>query len=79
MFWGCLPVTTRVSCVPQMLGDGSRGNLVSLEIDEVVKSIESDLDHPETYFQKTQAAADWSRQFTLEKFEKEIGQLLKEK
>jgi glycosyltransferase involved in cell wall biosynthesis len=79
MFWGCLPVTTRVSCVPQMLGEGSRGNLVSLHIDEVVRSIESDLDEPNAYFKKTQAAAEWSRQFTLEKFEREISQLLSQR
>lgn len=77
MFWGCLPVTTRISCVPQMLGDGTRGNLVGENVAEVIQSIESDLENPERYFQKTQAAAAWSRVYTLEKFEFEIQSLVK--
>jgi glycosyltransferase involved in cell wall biosynthesis len=77
MFWGCLPVTTRISCVPQMLGDGTRGNLVGENVAEVIQSIESDLGKPERYFQKTLAAVAWSRDYTLEKFELEIQNLLK--
>lgn len=77
MFWGCLPVTTRISCVPQMLAEGLRGNLVAENVDEVIQSILDDLENPEMYFLKTQAAAAWSRQFTLEKFEKEIKDFLK--
>src|SRR5690606_18730604 len=29
MFWGCVPVGTKVSCVPHMLDHGNRGILLS--------------------------------------------------
>ena len=29
MFFGCIPIATSVSCVPWMLGGGSRGILIS--------------------------------------------------
>jgi glycosyltransferase involved in cell wall biosynthesis len=76
MFWGCLPITTPVSCVPQMLGFGERGELVSGEVEEVVSAVEKYLARPEEYIQKVTAAANWSRQFTLEKFEQEIQSVL---
>lgn len=76
MFWGCLPVTTRISCVPQMLANGRRGNLVSENIEEVIQSIDEDITNPELYFLKTKAAVAWSREYTLEKFEKDIKTIL---
>lgn len=76
MFWGCVPITTRVSCVPFMLGDGSRGTLIKPSVEEAVSAIEGYLINPDLYPQHACAAAEWSRQFTLEKFEQEIIILL---
>lgn len=76
MFWGCLPITTAVSCVPQMLGFGERGDLVAGKVDEVINSITKYLDQPDLYSQKVFAAANWSRQFTLERFEQEVQSVL---
>ncbi|RIW12249.1 glycosyltransferase family 1 protein [Algoriphagus lacus] len=76
MFWGCLPITTAVSCVPQMLGFGERGDLVTGKVDEVINSINKYWDQPDLYSQKVLAAANWSRQYTLEKFEQEIQSVL---
>ncbi|MDP3352260.1 MAG: glycosyltransferase [Flavobacteriaceae bacterium] len=77
MFWGCVPITTAVSCVPYMLGYGTRGTLVKVENTEIVLAIESYLINPEKYKEHSQQAMDWSRQFTLEKLEEEIVKLLK--
>lgn len=79
MFWGCLPITTSVSCVPQMLGYGERGELVDGQVEEVASSVQKYLDQPDLYLQKVTAAANWSRQFTLEKFEQEIKSVLLER
>lgn len=76
MFWGCLPITTAVSCVPQMLGFGERGELVNGEVNEVVSAVEKYFDAPDLFAQKVRAAAEWSRQFTLERFEQEIQSVL---
>lgn len=76
MFWACLPVTTPVSCVPQMIGNGERGELVEKEVDEIAKRVILLIENPETFNQKCLAARDWSQMYTLEKFETEIQKLL---
>lgn len=76
MFWGCLPITTPVSCVPMMLDKGHRGSLVLPDVTTIVASIESYLTNETLYQQKVKAASQWSQQFTLEKMETEIQKLL---
>ena len=76
MFWGCLPITGKVSCIPYMLANGERGALVSPNTDEIVAVIENYLQHPEKYDQHATKAMAWSRQFTMEKFEEEIGKIM---
>lgn len=76
MFWGCVPVTTAVSCVPYMLGNGERGAVVAPDVDSVVTSIKSYLALPDRYAASARAAMTWSRLFTLENFESEIVKLL---
>lgn len=77
MFWGCVPITTRVSCVPYMLDEGSRGVLIDPTVDAAVDAVENYLNDPDLYQQHSKVAAEWSRQFTLEKFENEIVKLLR--
>lgn len=74
MFWGCVPVTTKVSCVPWMLGYGERGYLVNENKDEIIALIQyiSRID----YTEKSQNAANWSRHYTLDKFEAELKMLV---
>ncbi len=76
MFWGCLPITSKVSCIPYMLANGERGSLVSPNVDEIVAVVEDYLQHPNTYNQQTIKAMEWSRQFTMERFEEEIGKII---
>jgi glycosyltransferase involved in cell wall biosynthesis len=76
MFWGCVPITSKVSCIPYMLANGERGALVNAHADEIVKVVENYLQHPEKYNHQATKAMDWSRQFTMEKFEEEIGKIL---
>jgi glycosyltransferase involved in cell wall biosynthesis len=77
MFWGCLPITTAVSCVPYMLDFGKRGTLIAPEMTAAVQAVEAYMENPQEYSQQVVAAAEWSRQFTLEKFEEAIKGVLR--
>ncbi len=78
MFWGCLPITSDVSCVNYMIGEGSRGSIAEPNVDDIVNKIKYYLEDPETMVTQSQNAMRWSRQFTLEKFEEAVGDLLHE-
>ena len=77
MFWGCLPIATRVSCIPNMLKNGDRGLLLELKLNRDVKIIESILNDNNLYQDKVNKAIHWSRKFTMDVFEDEIKLLLK--
>jgi len=77
MFWACLPITSNVSCIPYMLGNGTRGTIVNPTINEIVSVVESYFANEKKYNVQVKKAMEWSRQYTLEKFEEEIGKLLK--
>ncbi len=76
MFWGCLPIASKVSCVPNMLDNGNRGLLLDLELEKDVDQIESVLKDHLLYQEKVKNGVHWSRQYTLDFFETEIKQLL---
>ncbi|NVK50377.1 MAG: glycosyltransferase [Cyclobacteriaceae bacterium] len=76
MYFGCLPITTSVSCVPYMLGEGRRGDLVEKDPYQVVERIKYYLKKPEEFQLKSQQSKDWSKSFTKESFEKEIKNLI---
>jgi len=76
MFWGCLPLTTNVSCVNYMIGEGNRGALVEANSESVVEAINSYMSKPGLYMQASLNAIQWSREFTLESFEDAIKEIL---
>lgn len=78
MFWKCLPISTAVSCVPDMLGYGERGSLVEPSVENVVDEIQHYINNPEEYTAKSNKAFNWSRAYTLDKFEENIKELLVE-
>jgi glycosyltransferase involved in cell wall biosynthesis len=76
MFWGCLPIASKVSCVPNMLDNGNRGLLLELNLEEDVQKIETILNDNNSYQDKANQAMNWSRNYTMDFFESEIKQLL---
>ena len=76
MFWGCVPVVSAVSCVPTMLDNESRGVLLTMNLESDAKKISAMIDGTLEYHGKSERAMNWSRQYTLEKFESEIQKLL---
>ena len=76
MFWGCVPVTTDVSCVSWMLGYGERGIIVERNPESAAAAIEKLIENPGKYIQLAENAKRWSRLYTLDRFEQEIRKLL---
>jgi len=76
MFWGCLPIATAVSCVPNMLDHGKRGLLLDMNLSNDVVQITLLLNDNEAYQTKVDEAITWSRKYTLDVFENEIKKLL---
>lgn len=76
MFWGCVPLATRVSCVADMMGQGLRGVLLDLNANQDALQISNLIAHPEKYHTMAQEGLRWSRRYTLDFFEREIHKLL---
>lgn len=76
MFFGCVPLTTDVSCVKYMIGNGLRGELLSMNLNEDVTKIRHLIKSESDYLRKSEAASIWSQQFTTDYFEDEIIKLL---
>lgn len=77
MFWGCLPISTPVSCVANMLDHENRGLLLTLNLEKDISAIESLMSNSAVYQTKINKGIHWSRQFTIDKFEDEIKKLLR--
>lgn len=77
MFFGCVPLTTNVSCVNYMIGNGYRGKILSLHLNEDVLQIQNLIQNEDDFVKMSEAASSWSQHFTTEYFEAEIKKLLK--
>lgn len=76
MFWGCVPIATSISCVPNMLDYGNRGLLLQVDLEKDVKIIEGLINNEELYQKMVADGVVWSRKYTLDYFEQEIKLLL---
>ena len=98
MFFGCIPIATPVSCVPWMVGHGSRGILLQevgkkskkkgkraedsgqgpkiMKRTSDIETIIALIKDPEEMQRKSRAAKEWSQQYTVEKFEAAIKDVL---
>lgn len=77
MFWGCVPLSTAVSCVPTMLDHGNRGLLLHQNLDTDATQILKLWNDPQRLLVLQAAAVDWSRKFTTEYFAEAINNLLR--
>lgn len=75
MFWGCIPIATKISCVPFMLNYGKRGILSNMNLVEDLIQIENLLLNEDWFFEKSELALKWSQNYTMEVFEKEIKKM----
>jgi len=77
MFWGCVPITTPVSCLPFMLDSGNRGLLLKMDLEADKHQVISILRDRENFDLKSKRALEWSQKYTTDSFEIEIEKLLK--
>ena len=77
MFWGCLPIASAVSCVPNMLDFGQRGIILTMNLQDDVHQINEVLNNSDGYQRQVESAVEWSRNYTLDYFEQEIKEVLK--
>ncbi|MEC3907356.1 glycosyltransferase [Tamlana sp. 2201CG12-4] len=76
MFFGVIPIATKVSCVPYMLDYGKRGILIQPNLEAAVAEIQGYLKDNKQLKTMSREALSWSQQYTLDVFEKEISKLL---
>ena len=76
MFWGTIPLVTPISCVPWMLGDGQRGQILTLNVNADVSAFAKAVSDPTSLTKMSIAGQHWSQGYTLDTFEKAIEDLL---
>ena len=76
MFFGVIPIATKVSCVAFMLDYGNRGILMEANLNLDVIQIQNALKDVDTLELMSEKASNWSQNYTLEVFETEISKLL---
>jgi len=76
MFWACVPIVSKVSCVPYMLNHGERGIQLEDQLETDVSQVMCLLNDQLLYQKMALEGQNWSRQFTTDKFEEEIKKLL---
>jgi glycosyltransferase involved in cell wall biosynthesis len=77
MFWGCIPLATKVSCIPFMLGYGDRGLLLEMDMEKDVSQLKHLILREDLCAEKFKLATKWSQEYTTDIFEAEIKKLLK--
>jgi glycosyltransferase involved in cell wall biosynthesis len=77
MFWGVIPIVSKISCVPWMLNYGKRGALLSMELSEDTNAIKELVTDTPRLTKMSQKAMEWSHQYTIDDFETEIKKLVK--
>lgn len=75
MFFGVIPIVTKISCVPYMLDFGKRGVLIEPKVQDAVNQI--NLKPQNDLKLMSKLASNWSQNYTLDVFENEIKKLLK--
>lgn len=76
MFWGCIPLATKISCVPYMLDYGKRGVLLEMDLKKDIIQLENLILDRNKCHDKIKLASDWSQKYTTNRFEAEIKKLL---
>ena len=76
MFWGCVPLSTNVSCVNQMMGNGERGLMLNMDLNKDVNKIAEIFKNPDIYVNMSNKGKEWSTQYTVDKFEFEIKKII---
>ncbi|WP_411895306.1 glycosyltransferase [Winogradskyella sp. A2] len=77
MFFGVIPISTQISCVPWMLDYGNRGILINDNLEEAISEIYTVI-KSKKLTKISEMAQTWSQQYTIEKQAEEINDILTE-
>lgn len=75
MFFGVIPVTTKISCLGWMLDEGRRGILIEKDLNLATAKVREAI-YNENLLSMSIACQKWSNKYTLDRFEGEIKKLL---
>ncbi|WP_412560348.1 glycosyltransferase family 4 protein [Winogradskyella sp. MIT101101] len=79
MFFGAIPISTKISCLPWILDNGNRGILIDEAFDEATRTIEEELNKGNDYLNTmSEKALNWAQQYTLDRLESEIEKVVKD-
>lgn len=79
MFFGAIPISTKISCLPWILDYGKRGILIEPNLDTAVASIIKVFGKGNKYLNEvSKNAQEWSQHYTTDRLEKEIEKVIKE-
>jgi len=76
MFWGCVPISTNVSCVNYMMGEGTRGKIALVDATDIATKVSEYTLNEKLYKETSIAGMQWSRHYTLESFDEAIAKVL---
>lgn len=76
MFFGAIPISTSISCVPFMLDYGNRGILIEPKLHEATNKISAYFSNEGKLKEMSKLASNWSQNYTLNILENEIYKLL---
>lgn len=76
MFWGAIPLTRAISCVPWMIGDGKRGLLLQDDLDKAVQHLSEWFERSIDLERMSQNGMEWSRGYTTDRFAEAIKKLM---
>ncbi len=76
MFWGVVPIVTKISCVPWMLDYGDRGFLIDAELETDVSTFLMSLENRNCLNEMSKKGMEWSHSYTLDDFEAQIKELV---
>jgi glycosyltransferase involved in cell wall biosynthesis len=77
MFFGTIPIATKISCVQNMLDYGKRGILIEPDLNKALEVVNHALEDEMVLRNMSKAASKWSQEYTLDVFENEISKLIK--
>ena len=75
MFFGAIPISTRISCLEWILGQGARGILIDTDLESAVKEIMKALNEADLH-SMSKEALDWAQQYTLDRLNLEMKKAL---
>ena len=76
MFFGAIPISTKISCLPWMLDNGNRGILIQPNIN-AVQVILNEISKGEDYLNTmSKNAQNWSQYYTVNRLEQEINKVV---